>query len=255
MRAAFDVPLAPGIAAAAAPATGGASLLASPIIRMILGQVGGNFLSDLLGGGQTRFEGATQQSLAARGQLIGELQKQSAGQPSAASRGSDLQIQQAQNRLQQSYGASAQRDGIAGTTVARAQQGRAQAAGLQAQTIARGNLQLSAQQQLGELVGGAPGQQFLAEQQRKQDRKDFLGGFAGLLSKARGQKETGTIDPRLEQLLDALSNAFKDGQDLIAPPQFDTIRGGAIRSSKDFSGGFAQFLAEQQRKNTTLLPR
>lgn len=201
---------------ALAPATGGASLLASPIIQMILGQVGGNFLAGLLGGGQTGFEGATQQSLAARGQLIGDLQQQAAGQPSAASRGLDLQIGQAQNRLQQSFGASAQRAGTAGTTVARAQQGRAQVAGLQAQTIARGQLQLSAQQQLGQLTGRAPEQQFLAEAQRIQQRKEFLGGFAGLLTKARRQESAGLLDPRFQQVIDALTEALGGGPILPA---------------------------------------
>ena len=190
---------------ALAPATGGASLLASPILQMILGQAGGNFLASLLGGGQTGFEGATQQSLGARQQLIGNLQQQAAGQPSAASRGLDLQIGQAQNRLQQSFGASAQRGGTAGTTVARAQQGRLQAAGLQAKTIAQGQLQSSAQQQLAGLTGRAPEQQFLAEAQRRQYRKEFLGGFAGLVTKARRQDQEGLLDPRMTQILDVLT--------------------------------------------------
>ena len=195
--------------AAAAPATGGASLLASPIIQMILGQVGGNFLADLLGGGQTGFESATQQSMGARKQLIGDLQQQARGMPSAATRASDVQIGQAQNRLQQSYGASAQRGGTAGTTVARAQQGRLQAAGLQAKTIARGQLQLGAQQQLAGLVGGAPEQQFLAEAQRRQARKNFLGGISGIISEARAQEQEGLLDADTREAVQTLLDYVK----------------------------------------------
>jgi len=195
--------------AAAAPATGGASLLASPIIQMILGQVGGNFLANLLGGGQTGFESATQQSMGARQQLIGDLQQQSRGMPSAATRASDAQVGQAQNRLQQSYGASAQRGGTAGTTVARAQQGRLQAAGLQAKTIARGQLQLGAQQQLAGLVGGAPEQQFLAEAQRRQSRKNFLGGISGIISEARAQEQEGLLDADTREAVQTLLDYVK----------------------------------------------
>jgi len=202
-------PAVTGVGVAAAPATGGASLLASPIIQMILGQFGGNLLADLLGGGQTGFEGATQESLAARSQLIGDLQQQSRGAPSPASRGLDLQIGREQNRLQQSFGASAQRGGTAGTTVARAQQGRLQAAGLEARTIARGQLASSAQQQLGQLTGRAPEQQFLAETQRRQSRKNFLGGISGIISEARAQEQEGLLDADTRQAIQALMDFVK----------------------------------------------
>jgi hypothetical protein len=194
---------------AAAPATGGTSLLASPIIQTILGQVGGNLLSSLLGGGQTGFESATQQGLQARSQLIGNLQQQAAGQPTAATRATDVQIGQEINRLQQSFGASARRGGTAGTTVARAQQGRLQAAGLQAKTIARGQLQLGAQQQLAGLVSGAPEQQFVAEQQRRQSRKNFLGGIAGIISEARAQEQEGLLDADTREAIQTLMDFVK----------------------------------------------
>jgi len=204
---------APAIAGALAPlaagVTGGASLLASPIIQMILGQAGGTFLADLLGGGQTGFESATQQSLGARQQLIGALQQQARGGETAATRASDVQVGQAQNRLQQSFAASAQRGGTAGTTPARAQQGRLQAAGLQAKTLARGQLQLGAQQQLAGLVGRAPEQQFLAEAQRRQSRKNFLGGIAGIISEARAQEQEGILDADTREAMQTLMDFVK----------------------------------------------
>jgi hypothetical protein len=205
------------VGAALAPATGGTSLLASPIIQMILGQYGGNLLAGLFGGGQTGFESATQQSLQARSQLIGDLQQQSRGLPTAATRATDLQIEQAQNRLQQSFGASAQRGGTAGTTVARAQQGRLQAAGLQAKTIARGRLQSSAQGQLAQLTGRAPEQQFLAEAQRRQARKSFLGGISGIISEAQAQEQEGILDADTREAIQVLLDFVKGLQGSLVP--------------------------------------
>ncbi len=208
---------AAGGAGAAGAGAAGASLLSSSILQMILGQVGGNFLANLLGGGQTGFESATQQSLQARQQLIGDLQGQARGLPSAASRATDVQTGQEQNRLQQSFGASAQRGGTAGTTVARAQQGRLQAAGLQAKTIARGQLQLGAQQQLAGLVGGAPEQQFLAEAQRRQSRKNFLGGIAGIISEARAQEQEGLLDADTREAIQTLLDFVKGLRGELVP--------------------------------------
>lgn len=198
-----------GVTTAGAATAAGPGILSSPLIQTILGQLGGSVLAGLLGGGQTGFEGATQQSLAARGQLISDLQRQSQGQPSPVSRALDLQIGQEQNRLQQSFGASAQRQGIAGTSVSRAQQGRLQAAGLQARTIARGQLAATAQQQLGQLVGRAPEQQFLAEAQRRQSRKNFLGGIAGIISEARSQEQEGLLDADTRQAIQVLMDFVK----------------------------------------------
>jgi len=197
-----------GIGMALAPATGGASLLASPLIQMILGQVGGSLLSSLFGGGQSASEQNTGQDLAARRGLIGQLQQQASGQPTAATRTQSRQLSNQVNRLQQSYSASASRQGISGTTPGRAQQGRLQAAKLEGMGNIMGASQISAQQQLGQLVGGAPQQQLLAETQRREARRGFLGGISGIMTESKLQKQQGVLDGRLEQIIQSLLDAI-----------------------------------------------
>jgi len=195
--------------ASLAGGTAATSLLASPIIQMILGQAGGRLLEGLLGGGQTGFESATQQGLAARTQLIGDLQQQARGLPTAATQAQSRMITREQTRLQQSFGASAQRQGLSGTTPARAQQGRLQAAGLEARAIGRGQLQQSAQQQLGQLTGRAPEQQLIAETQRREARKSFLGGISSIISEARQQESEGVLDADTREAIQTLLDFVK----------------------------------------------
>ena len=210
---------ATGIGAALAPATGGASLLASPIMQLILGQFGGQLLGSLFGGGgQTPFEQSAAQGLVARQGLIGQLQQQSAGQPTAATRAQSRQLSQQVGRLQQSFSASASRQGIGGTTPARAQQGRLQAAKVEGLGNIMGASQISAQQQLGQLVGGAPEQQFLAETQRRQARKGFLGGISQIITEAGLQEKEGILDADTRQVIQALMDAIKGTQGSLTAP-------------------------------------
>jgi len=209
----------PAAGVALAPATGGASLLASPLIQTILAQVGGNLLASIMGGGQTPFEQSAAQGLAARSGLIGQLQQQAAGMPTAATRAQSRQLSQEVNRLQQSYGASASRQGIAGTTPARAQQGRLQAAKVQGLGNIMGASQISAQQQLGQLVGGAPEQQLIAETQRRQARKEFLGGIGQIITEARLQEQEGMLDADTREAIKTLLDFVKGLQGSLTAPK------------------------------------
>jgi len=194
---------------AAAPATGGASLLANPVVQQVLAMLGGQMIGSLFGGGQTPFEQSTAQGLAARTQLMGQLQAQAAGQPTAATRAQSRQLSAQINRLQQSYAASAQRGGTAGTTPARAQQGRLQAAKVEGLANIMGQSQINAQQQLGQLVGAAPQQQYLAEVQRRQARKEFLGGIGQIITEARMQESEGLMDAETKQAIQMLMDFVK----------------------------------------------
>lgn len=201
-----------------APATGGASLLASPLMQLILGQFGGQLIGSLFGGDQTAFEQSAAQGLAARQGLIGQLQQQAAGMPTAATRAQSRQLSQQMNRLQQSYSASASRQGIAGTTPARAQQGRLQAAKLEGLGNIMGASHISAQQQLGQLVGGAPEQQYLAEAQRRQARKGFLSGISNVITKSKMLEEQGLLDDQTREVIQALLDAIKGMKEPLTTP-------------------------------------
>ena len=184
---------APVAGVALAPATGGASLLASPLAQLIFSQFGGSIISKLFGGGQSPFEQGAGQDLAARQGLISNLQQQAAGQPTAGTRAASRQLSQQVNRLQQSFSASASRQGIGGTTPARAQQGRLQAAKLEGLGNIMGASQISAQQQLGQLLGRAPEQQLIAETQQRASRKKFLGFLGGIIKQGALAEDQGLL--------------------------------------------------------------
>lgn len=203
---------APVAGVALAPATGGASLLGSQLIQMLLGQFGGQMIGGLFGGGQTPFEQSAAQGLVARQGLISQLQQQAAGQPTAGTRAASRQLSQQVNRLQQSYAASASRQGIAGTTPGRAQQGRLQAAKIEGLGNIMGASQIAGRQQLGQLLGGAPQQQLIAETQRREARSGFLSGIGNVITESRLQKQQGVLDSRLEQIIQALLDAIKGSQ-------------------------------------------
>ena len=71
-----------------------------------------------------------------------------------------------------------------------------------------GASQISAQQQLGQLVGGAPQQQMLVEAQRREARSGFLAGIGNAMTEAKLQKSQGVLDSRLEQIIQALIEAI-----------------------------------------------
>jgi hypothetical protein len=196
-----------GLAPIGAAAGGG--LLSSPIIQAILGTVGGNLLGGLFGGGQSPFEENVAQRLGITQQLIPQLQAQAAGQPTAATRAAGMQLSQQMKRLQQSYAASAQRQGIAGTTPARAQQGRLQAAKVQGMAGIMGASQIAAQQQLGQLAAGAPAQQFQIEQQRRQQKREFLTGIGQVMAEYRLQDSQGQADAQTRELVQTLLDVIR----------------------------------------------
>ena len=186
------------------------------ILGPLLAQFAGTMLSGLFGGGQTPYEQSAAQGLQARQGLIGQLQQQAAGQPTAGTRAAGRQLSQRMQGLQQSYAASAQRQGIAGTTPARAQQGRLQAAKLGGMANIMGASQISAQQQLGQLLGGAPEQQLKAETQRWQARSGFLSGIGNVMTEAKLQKSQGVLDARLEEIIQSLLDAIRGTQQSLA---------------------------------------
>ena len=212
----------PAAGVALAPATGGMSLLASPLMQVLMQQGGiqlaGGLLERLFGGGQTPFEQSAAQGLAARSGLIGQLQQQAAGMPTAATRAQSRQLSQEVNRLQQSYGASASRQGIAGTTPARAQQGRLQAAKVQGLGNIMGASQISAQQQLGQLVGGAPEQQLIAETRKRASKKAFLGYVGGIFSEAGLLKDAGLLSAETEETLAAYRKLISSFTEAMQKP-------------------------------------
>ena len=183
----------PAVAGTAAGAGGTAIgavtgfLTANPILAMIAAELGTQVLGRLFGG-TSPFEQAAGQQLGATGALLPQLQRQAAGLPTAATAGQMRQIGQAQTRAQQSYAASAQRAGIAGTTPARAQQGRLQAAGVEAMGGILGQAQLTAQQQLIGLRGQAMTAQQQIEMQELQARQQFMSGLGAFMAMYRQNK-------------------------------------------------------------------
>lgn len=172
------------------------------------GEVGKGFVRHLLpfGLGESIFpqespaERAARQQLAYRQQLIRQLQPQAAGMPSPASRAGEAALRQATNRYMQAYGATARQQGISGTPVAMAQQGRMAAASQQAGVQLRGQLATSAQQQIGALTQGALQTQIDLENQEYAAKNTFYSSLSELF----GRKMGGTLDPEILEKLDEM---------------------------------------------------
>lgn len=145
-------------------------------------------------------ERAVRQQLASRQQLIATLTPQAQGQPTAISRASESALRQATQRYMQSYGASARQAGISGTTPARAQQGRIQAASQQALVQQRGQLALGAQQQIGALTAGSLQTQIDLENAEFAAKNTFYQSLGELFGRQTG----GTLDPELMELLNEI---------------------------------------------------
>jgi hypothetical protein len=165
-----------------------AFLADNPLIASQLAGVGYGIISRLTGSETPLRETAAQQ-VAVGEQLIPQLQAQAKGQPTVATRAQMAQLQQQANRAQQSYGASARRQGISGTTPARAQQGRIQAAQQQALGNLLGQSQLAAQQGLMSIYSQGTANQLAAEEFEYQREQDFGKGFARSMSWYREQKD------------------------------------------------------------------
>jgi hypothetical protein len=155
-----------------------------PITQAILAQVGGQIVGSLFESisGPSAVEQAIGQQLGIGQTLIPQLQAQAAGRPTAATQAQMGQLRQQGTRMQQSYAASAQRQGIAGTTPARAQQGRLQAATLQGMAGVLGQAQVSAQQQLGGLYGQGLSYQRQVEAQRAGGQQQLAGSIASIMA-------------------------------------------------------------------------
>jgi hypothetical protein len=155
-----------------------------PITQAILAQVGGQIVGSLFESisGPSAGEQAIGQQLGIGQTLIPQLQAQAAGRPTAATQAQMGQLRQQGTRMQQSYAASAQRQGIAGTTPARAQQGRLQAATLQGMAGVLGQAQVSAQQQLGGLYGQGLSYQRQVEAQRAGGQQQLAGSIASIMA-------------------------------------------------------------------------
>lgn len=174
--------------AAAIPAALG-FLAENPLLAAIGGQAATSILGGLFGS-TSPFEQASQQALQAQQQLIPQLQRQAAGLPTAATRAQMGQLQQSATRAGQSFAASAQRQGIAGTTPSRAQQGRVQAAQIQGQANILGQSQLAAQQQLlGIGAQGFAGQQQI-EAGELAGKQQFLTGLGDFMAWYRQNKDS-----------------------------------------------------------------
>lgn len=214
--AALPVVTSMGSATAVGAGAAGGSLLGSTLIQQLLGQFGGMIFQGLLGGGQSPFEQQAASDLQARQGLIGQLQQQAAGQPTAGTRAASRQLSSQVQRAQQSFAASASRQGIAGTTPARAQQGRLQAAKIEGMGNIMGASQIAATQQLSGLLSGAPRQQMLAEVQRREAQSGFLSMIGNTITESKLQKQQGVLDSRLEQIIQALLDAISGTQQSLA---------------------------------------
>jgi len=171
-------------AAVAAPAAVGvgseflAFLGANPLISAMSGIEAALGIRDLLT--ESPADRAAKMQMGVMQQLIPQLQAAARGEPTAATQAQMGQLRQQATRMGQSYAASAQRSGIAGTTPSRAQQGRLQAGQLQAQGDILGRAQQAATQQL--LGMGAQGLQAQQQQEavrfsKKQALLGDLGDF------------------------------------------------------------------------------
>ncbi len=220
-----------GTAAGAAPAAAGTAaagggilsgitgfLTANPLLAALAAVQGvktiGGFLS-----GPSPYEQAASQQLGIGGPLISQLQQQAAGLPTAATEAQMRQLGQVQTGAQQSYAASARRQGIAGTTPARAQQGRLQAAGIEARAGLLGQAQTSAQQQLGGIYGRGLTAQAQVEAQRRQADQQFYAGLAEFMQYYRANKG----EPLAEQALEL----FLQQAQLTMPLLRQAVAGGA----------------------------
>lgn len=163
------------------------TIAGNPLLGAILAQAGSVALGNLFAS-ESPYEQATQQNLSVGQALIQQLQRQAAGQPTAATRAQQQQLQQQAKRMQQSYAASAQRAGIGGTTPARAQQGRLQSAMLESMGGIMGQAQQSAQQQLLGVYGQGLQAQAQLEAQENAAKQQFMSSLGSLMSWYRQNK-------------------------------------------------------------------
>ena len=168
----------------------------NPLLASLLASIGYNMFGQLTGSSPA--EQAAQQQIGIGKTLIPQLQAQAMGQPTMATEMQMRQIKQQGTRMGQSYAASAQRQGIPGTTPARAQQGRMQVATAGAMGDILGQAQQSAQAQLGGLYAGGVSAQQLMEQQKAANKQAFMGGLGEFMGWYRENK----ADAQAQRVLD-----------------------------------------------------
>lgn len=181
-----------------------------PITSAILAQVGTALVGEVIGhfSGPSPAEQAVGQQLGIGGQLIPQLQAQAAGQWTPASQAIEQRLEQEVTRGQQSYAASARRQGIGGTVPARAQLGRMRAAKVPALAGLLGQQQAMAQQQLGGLYTGATQQARQMEMQSKALQRGLSQDIGVIMAGFEERKARGEMDERMQGLEDKLLQAI-----------------------------------------------
>jgi hypothetical protein len=84
-----------------------------------------------------------------------------------------------------------------------------QAAKVQGMAGIMGASQIAAQQQLGQLAAGAPAQQFQIEQQRRQQKREFLTGIGQVMAEYRLQDSQGQADAQTRELVQTLLDVIR----------------------------------------------
>ncbi len=215
-------------------AIGGVALseiLSNPIMQVILPQLAAPIISRLFGS-SSPYENLVKQQAGAMKTLMPQLQNQAAGMPTAATQAQMNQLSQEMNRMQQAYSASASRQGITGTTPARAQQGRLQGAKVQAMGNILGNAQTSAQQTLAGLAGSGMEQLGMLDIREEQSRQGFYNDLAEAMKAYSQIKENKELKARLDPFLAALFRSLTGGQE---QPLVGTGKA-AIQTPNPFTG-------------------
>ena len=190
--------------------TAAAFLAEHPLLAQGAASIGYNLFQGLFGGPSELEQLAAQQ--AAVGQsLIPQLQAQAAGQPTVATQAQMGQLQQASRKMGQSYAASAQRRGTAGTTPSAAQQGRLQAAEVQGMANIMGQSQIAAQQQLGGIFQQGVQTQSLVEQITGQKKEDFMSGMGTFLGWYRQNQQDEQGQEFMDVIKQFVANLMHDG--------------------------------------------
>jgi len=197
-----------------------AKLAADPVWGALLAEFGTGIIGGLLGGGrEAPYERASAAQLRAGEGVLADLQRASAGLPTAASRAITRQVQREGTAMQQSMAASARRAGHlgmpSGTTPFRAQSERMQVGQQEALTQRLGQQQLGAQQMLYSGLGPAIERQAGFQRQGLQTEM-YVKGALGRLG--RYYKEN-PEDEQVNRLLKLLEQLIPGGGDGGAAPR------------------------------------
>jgi hypothetical protein len=177
--------------------------MADPVTLAVLATVGLNILDRVGGmfGGPSPTEQAAKQQVGIGRELIPQLQAQAAGKPSAATLAGERRLETMMGRMGQSYAASARRQGIAGTPVAMAQQGRLQAAHVGALGELYGGAQQGAQQTLAGLYTGGMQMAGQLEMQKKMEQRQMFQDIGTIVGMWQQEKQTGATDARFQEMM------------------------------------------------------